>query len=72
MTKIKKRPPSSWKQLPIIMDSELTAIVLGFTPTQLRTLAKEGKVPAFKVGQQWRFEKSALMKFVGVGKDESD
>ncbi len=63
---IKTRPPTTWKSLPVVMDSELVAIVFGMTVVQIRTLAKEGKIPAFKFGNQWRFEKKALMEFSGV------
>ena len=69
---IKTRPPTTWKNLPVIMDSELVSIVLGLSEVQIRTLAREGKIPAFKVGNQWRFEKRALMQLAGSEGDTNE
>jgi excisionase family DNA binding protein len=33
-------------------------------PYTLRRLCREGKIPAFKVGGQWRFEKETIDKWV--------
>ena len=64
--KIIKRPATMWAKLPVVLGTEEVAIIFGLTEVQTRTLAREGKVPAFKVGKNWRFEKSALMKFCGA------
>lgn len=65
-TQHKKRAPNVWERLPIIMDTETVAVVLGLCVVQVRTLAREGKIPAFRVGNQWRFEKRKLMAFAGA------
>ncbi|MGN0670032.1 MAG: helix-turn-helix domain-containing protein [Oscillospiraceae bacterium] len=64
--KYKKRAPTVWERLPVIMDSETLAIVLGLSAVQVRTLAREGKIPAVRVGKQWRFEKTRIMQFAGA------
>lgn len=65
-TQYKKRAPTVWERLPVVMDSETVAVVLGLCVVQVRTLAREGKIPAFRVGNQWRFEKRKLMAFAGA------
>jgi excisionase family DNA binding protein len=32
-------------------------------PFTITRLAREGKIPAFKVGRQWRFDKSEIEKW---------
>ncbi len=66
---IKQRPATMWEREPIIMDLRRAAFILGLTEAQLRTLAREGKVPAFKLGACWRFEKSRLMQFAGAAQE---
>ena len=69
-TQYKKRAPTVWERLPVVMDSETVAVVLGLCVVQVRTLAREGKIPAFRVGNQWRFEKRKLMAFAGAIESE--
>lgn len=64
--KIKQRPPTTWAREAVVLKSDRVAMILGISVDQLRYLAQTGQVPAFKVGSQWRFEKEALMRFVGV------
>lgn len=64
--KYKKRPPTVWERLPVVLDCEDIAILFGISVSQARRLAREGKIPAFPVGNRWRFEKSKIMAFVGV------
>lgn len=63
---VKRRPPTTWEREPIIMNTARVAILLGIHEVQVRRYAEEGKIPAFKVGGRWRFEKTQLMKFAGV------
>ena len=66
MVKIAKRPATMWTKLPVVLDTEDVAIIFGLTEVQVRALARSGKLPCFKVGKNWRFEKGALMKFCGA------
>ena len=43
-----------------IVDAREAAELLGIHEETLRRLAREGKVPAFKVGGVWRFNRSSL------------
>ena len=64
--KIIKRPATMWAKLPVVLKTEDVAIIFGLTEVQVRALARDGKIPAFKFGNNWRFEKGALMKFCGA------
>ena len=37
--------------------------LFGISKSTLLKLLKEGKIPAFKVGKQWRFNKEELIAF---------
>lgn len=43
-----------------IMDIKQTSQYLGVRERTLYSLAKEGKIPAIKIGGQWRFKKDQL------------
>jgi len=47
-----------------IMTVKKVANYLDIHPMTLYKLAREGKVPAFKVGGQWRFQKKVLDRWV--------
>lgn len=67
MAKILKRPATAWENLPPILDTPAVAMLLGLSLQVVRSMARSGKIPAFKVGKRiWRFEKAALMEFAGA------
>lgn len=68
---IKKRPPKTWEQLPVLLKSEDVAILLGMTVQSVRALSKDGTIPSAKVGSTYRYEKQRLMKFVGAETEEA-
>ena len=65
-TKAKQRPITTWAREKPILTPDRVALLLGITETQVRVLARSGKLPGFKLGKLWRFEKTALMRFAGV------
>ncbi len=44
------------------------AWALKLHPYTIRRLSREGKVPAFKFGGQWRFSKEEIQKWMNRGK----
>lgn len=56
------RSIKSWDDLDLVVGSLRVAQLLGYTVDRVQRLAKEGKIPAFRLGGSWRFEKSALQK----------
>ena len=49
-----------------MLDSEDVALLFGLTVQHVRTLARQGKIPATKVGKNYRYEKGQLMKFMNA------
>lgn len=39
-----------------LIDAKTLAVELGFTPKQVRRLAKAGKIPSLKFASEWRFD----------------
>ena len=68
---IKKRPITTWDQVPVVMDTKYAAMLLGITPNKVMEFARTGKLPGIKPGRRaWRFEKTALMRALGVKSDD--
>ena len=44
------------------------AQALKLHPYTIRRLSREGKIPAFKFGGQWRFNKEEIQKWMSKGK----
>jgi excisionase family DNA binding protein len=51
-------------QMPFSCTKYDAAAILGISPEQASRLAKAGKIPAGKVGQQWRFPTKKLISMV--------
>ncbi len=57
----------SWNNVPAVFGVYYTAMLLNIKPQNIRKMAREGSIPATKVGGKfWRFEKTTIMKFLGV------
>lgn len=62
-----KRPITSWEKAPQLMETKYAALLIGISAVTLRRMARDGEIPAKKMGPRlWRFEKSALMEWAGV------
>ena len=62
-----KRPITSWEKAPEFMDVEYASLLLGLPQQSVRRFARNGDIPAIKVGPRfWRFEKTALKAWAGV------
>lgn len=48
-----------------ILNAEGAAEALGVSPRLVLRLAREGKLPGKKVGKEWRFRRSALLRWLG-------
>ncbi len=69
MTGKYKNTPTTWKNIPLLMDINYAALLLSKTPENVNKLCQNGTIPAKKVGNEWRIEKSQLMIFLGISKD---
>jgi len=50
---------------PEVMDLEEAAALLRLAPETLRTLAEAQRIPARRVGEEWRFSRQALLEWLG-------
>ena len=67
----KQEPVVGWDQVPIVIDLPYVAVVLGANPEVIRRYLASGKLKGFKVGREWRINKSDLMKFVGAKEERT-
>ena len=51
-------------EIPAIMTIEDAAKYLGLNPLTLRRLARAGKIPALKIGRQWRVKRELLDQWI--------
>ena len=51
-----------------VLTAEEVAEYLRIHPYTLRRLARAGKLPGFKIGGQWRFNKEEMQKWMTKGK----
>ncbi len=53
-----------------VLDVEEAATLLGISRWTVRALAKDGKLPARKLGKEWRFSRQALLRYLGGDLDD--
>ena len=53
--------------LPEIMTADECAVYLRFTPEHVRRLARQRKIPAHKVSNEWRFSRRQVLAWVEAG-----
>ena len=70
-TKYKRRPPTTWAQVPPVLDSEYVAMLFGLTVQSVRALTRQGKIPATKIGATYRYEKGRLMELMNAQPEEA-
>lgn len=49
------------------MTTDEAAELLRYTTEYVRRLAREGRIPALKVGREWRFVESRLVEWIEQG-----
>jgi excisionase family DNA binding protein len=49
-----------------VLKSEDVAILFGLTVQSVRSLTRQGKIPATRVGSTYRYDKGQLMKFMNA------
>lgn len=62
----KKKTVYNWDQVPVVINLPFVAVILKANPEVVRRYLASGKLKGFKVGKEWRINKSDLMAFVGV------
>src|SRR5687768_13627214 len=54
-----------------LVASAEAASMIGCTPQHARLLAREGRLPAMKIGRDWLFSRHAVLKYRGEDEGES-
>ena len=62
------RAITTWNDVPIVMDLPMASRIVGLSYECLKKRAQRGDFPAYKEGKQWRVNKAALRKHVGLGR----
>ena len=60
----KQRPPTSWEDVPVIIDIPYAARLIGCTVDVLTRKCQKGEFPAHKVFNRWRISKEELISFI--------
>lgn len=55
---------TNWDNIPLIFDIPIMVRLLGRSYENVKKMCQRGQLPAFKVGQEWRFEKGAVQNWV--------
>lgn len=55
---------TSWDEVPVIIDLPYACRLLGKSYEGMKKLCQQNKVPAFKVGKEWRMRKEDLEQFI--------
>lgn len=53
------------------LDSEHAARMLGVKPRTVINLAKQGKIPAFRVGDLWKFLRSDIQAYIDAQRKQT-
>ena len=60
--------PTSWDDVPLLLDISDAALILGYTPERLKQLSRindpEKRFPAGKFGGRWRVDKNSLRSYL--------
>ena len=60
-----KKDVFNWAEVPVVINLPYVAVILKANPEVVRRYLATGKLKGFKVGKEWRVNKSDLMVFVG-------
>ncbi len=55
---------TSWENMPLFLDIAALSILIGKSYESTRQLVQHGKIPAVKVGAEWRISKEEIRKFL--------
>ncbi len=56
-----------WDQLPVMLNTQEVCCVLRVTEQTVRSMIRDGRLNAIKVGRGWRVERDALKRYVEGG-----
>lgn len=60
----KRKAFTNWDDIPVIIDPALASVLLGRTPEGVTKMCREGKLPATKLGREWRIDRDRLRRML--------
>ena len=57
-------PPMSWDELPLVLTTEEASALLRVHINTIKKMCNEGRLPANKVGRDWRIDRDELHAFL--------
>lgn len=60
----RERPIVNWDDIPCVIDVPYVARLLAMNPDYVAKLAKDNKIPAFKIEKLWRFRKNEIEQYI--------
>lgn len=61
------RPKSliyNWDSVPIVFDIPIMVKIIGKSYDTIKKMRQKGQIPAFKAGNEWRFCKDSIQKWI--------
>lgn len=61
------RPKSliyNWDSVPIVFDIPIMVKIIGKSYDTIKKMCQKGQIPAFKAGNEWRFCKDSIQKWI--------
>lgn len=56
-----------WEDIPLIFDIPVMACLLGRSYDSEKKMCQQSKIPAFKLGNEWRFDKRIIQRWIEAG-----
>lgn len=53
-----------WTDYPLVLNSELAAKLIGVHLNTIKKLAKNGEIPARRIGRNWRYSRDELREWL--------
>lgn len=63
----KKSVYTDWDNVPLLMAPEHAAVLLMLTDDHVRRMCRTGKLPAVKIGAEWRISREAVRRMIEEG-----
>ncbi len=60
----KQKFVTSWDDVPVMFDLAYASILTGLTVSSLQKKAKNGELPAFRIGKVWRIDKNKFIEYL--------
>lgn len=60
----RQRPFYNWESVPVVFGSDICAMVLGVPINSVQKMARAGKIPAHKLGKNYRYEKNEIKDWI--------